>query len=134
MKKSKWRTSQNGAMGKFILCVGAGILFILLYSLLAAIIADLTTDPTSLIPPLSLAVTVISAITLGLFLSFYKKDGGAIQTTVISALIAVIMLLLGLVLFGGRINAASLVNWGCYIAISTLAAYLGRSRKGRRGR
>ena len=127
MSKGK-RTDGGGILQKFLICLAISILVILLLSMLSAIILGTLDDPTSLVGLFSLGCMLISAALSGVVCSRLKGDGGLSFATLVALAMVLVMLLINVILCGGRVSGGAFMNYGCYMGVSALSAFLARKR------
>ena len=90
-------------------------------TLIASAISYCTADPLSLVKPLSVAAIIIGAAAAA-FIS--AKRFGAGSAIISSLIFTLIMLTVGIISGGGKINVGALINYVCYMATATLFSYL----------
>lgn len=129
MSKGK-RTVGDGILHKFLVCLAISILVILLLSMISAIILGTLDDPTSLVGLFSLGSMLISAAISGVVCSRLKGDGGLSFATLVALAMVLVMLLINVILCGGRVSGGAFMNYGCYMGVSALSAFLSRKRIG----
>ena len=132
MKKHKRK--EAGLTALMLMGAAFSLGLILAVSLILAAISLLTDDPTSMTGALSL-VALLAAGAISGFVTSRVNGGGGVLVGVLSTVItAAVMLIISLVADGGRVNLGVLVNVGAYVAISVIAAVLGKKRVGKRKR
>jgi putative membrane protein (TIGR04086 family) len=132
MKKHKRK--EAGLTALMLMGAAFSLGLILAVSLILAAVSLLTDDPTSMTGALSL-VALLAAGAISGFVTSRVNGGGGVLVGVLSTVItAAVMLIISLVADGGRVNLGVLVNVGAYVAISVIAAVLGKKRVGKRKR
>lgn len=132
MKKHKRK--EAGLTALMLMGAAFSLGLILAVSLILAAVSLLTDDPTSMTGALSL-VSLLAAGAISGFVTSRVNGGGGVLVGVLSTVItAAVMLIISLVADGGRVNLGVLVNVGAYVAISVIAAVLGKKRVGKRKR
>lgn len=132
MKKHKRK--EAGLTALMLMGAAFSLGLILAVSLILAAVSLLTDDPTSMTGALSL-VALLAAGAISGFVTSRVNGGGGVLVGVLSTVItAAVMLIISLVADGGRVNLGVLVNVGAYVALSVIAAVLGKKRVGKRKR
>ena len=124
------RTGGGGIMKTFLLCFAISVLLILLLTLISALIAGGLEDPGKAIGLFSLGSMLISAAASGVFSSRIKGEGGLKFATLVALAVVLTMLLINVIICGGKVSGGSFMNYGCYMGVASLSAFLGRKRVG----
>ena len=134
MMKLKRRTKETGSLGIFLFGIIGSALLIVLLSFVMAIIANSSDDPTSKIGIYSLLTLLISAAISGVAISRIKGEGGFGVAALTALTVALIMTFIGIIMSGGRLTLGCFMNYGCYLGVSVMFAYLGRKKEKRHKR
>ena len=129
----KYIKSDDGAV-KFLICFGFSLAMILICSLIMALVANSSEDPTGKIGICSLVSMTISAIAGGIFSSRMRGDGGVLYALLVSLAIVLVMLLIAVITCSGKVSGSAFMNYGCYLGIFTISAILGKRHTNRHGR
>ncbi len=134
MVKIKKRKRETGGLGFFLLGILCSGILIVVSSFIMAVIASGSGDPTSKIGAYSLIALLLSAAISGICISRIKGDGGFGVSALTALAVALIMTLIGIISSGGRLTLACFMNYGCYLGVSVIFAYLGRKKEKRHKR
>ena len=128
------RSKRDGsAAGGFLFCFGISALLIPVFSLIATVIVGGLDDPTKHIGIFSLCALLLSALCSGIICGRVKQDG-AVRFSALGALsVVLIMLLINLIISGGKISGGAFMNYGCYMGVLTMSSLLGGRNMRRRG-
>lgn len=118
----------------FLICLIFSLAIIPLSSLLAAFAVNMTDDPTANIALSSLMAMIISAIVSGIFTSLYKKDCSVGYAASVALCSTVIIMIIGIIINRGRLSASAFMNYGCYLGITCISAYLIKQKNRRKRR
>ncbi len=132
MQKTK-RVSQSGVARSFFICIGISVAVMLALSLIGALVATLTDDPGGHLGIISLFVMIISAAAGGVLSSRIRGEGGVGFATLVALTIVLIMLIVNVIVSAGGVGGAAFMNYGCYLGVASLCAYLGRKKPHHRG-
>jgi len=129
MKRFKAQANNRGAL-KVIFC-GAlfSVVLLLALSLAFAFIAGFTKDPASMSGIFSTLSLLITGAICGFSVSKYKGEGGTLAAALSSLLFVLVLILAALIINGGRLAPATLINYLCHIAVAVLFSFAGRQRK-----
>ena len=105
--------------------LGVSISALLLCALTASIISFASKDPTAILPMLSLTALLLSG---ALSSALNARMRGTVSALTAAATATVLILIVGLILSGGALSPAALMNCGCYIGVSALTAALAKKR------
>ena len=125
MHKRK-RVNSGGVAESFAICLGISTLLIILFSVISAVIAYMLDDPTRLLGLFSLASMLLAGIIGGICCARIKGDGGVRFAALVALAIVLLMLLINVILSEGRVSGAAFMNYGCYMGIYSLSAFLGK--------
>ena len=100
-----------------------------LLSLVFSAITLATPDPLCFIGIASMAALFGSGIVSSLVISKVRGEGGFLTAILSALLFCLIQLLIGLIVAKGDIGLGAIINYLCYMAISALAALIGKGRK-----
>ena len=120
MSSNKFQKQNSTAYrALFSLLIFSGMLIAI--CLVTSVAAYCTADPMALVKPLSIAALILSAVASSVISA--KKFG--IATTLISALVlTIVMLSVGVIASGGKMNGGAMLNYLCYMATAALCSYL----------
>ena len=125
MHKRK-RINSGGVAESFAICFGISTLLIILFSVISAVIAYMLDDPTEHIGLFSLASMILAGVVGGISCARIKGDGGVRFAALVALAIVLLMLLINVILSEGRVSGAAFMNYGCYMGIYSLSAFLGK--------
>ena len=111
------------AASTFILC-----------ALFSALLLTFTNMPTRGVELSGLVALTVSGGISGLLLSKTQKDGMRLRGLLSISLFCAVILIISLILSGGKIGGRIFMNCGCYILISSLCLFLGGRKTKRRRR
>ena len=129
MKKIK-----DNVLYLYLISLGVAMLCLAVVCLIMAAIAYSTNNPTANIGLASLASLVISAVISGITITRIKGDGGIKLAGLVSIAVVLILLLIALIMKKGSVLPSAFMNYGCYVGIFVLSAYIGKKRSGTRRR
>ena len=89
-------------------------------------------NPISTVGIMTIVIIVLSGVVSGVSLSRFFKENGLKMTALSSLLLSVIVLMLGLIVGGGKINLKLPLNIIIFLLCALLSAYLARPRAKRR--
>lgn len=99
--------------------------------LVTSVAAYCTADPLSLVKPLSIAALMLSAATAS---AISTKKFGVAAALISSLVLTLIMLIVGVIASGGKINDGAMLNYLCYTATAALFSYLAARAPKRRSK
>ena len=105
--------------------VSVSVATLLMCAFLASVIAYSSRDPTAILPALTLSALILAGVLPSAVTTRFCGTAGAIVS---AAVTVALILILALILSGGRIPSATLMNCGCYLGSSALTAALARKR------
>ena len=105
--------------------LGVSISALLLCALTASIISFASKDPTAILPMLSLSALLLSG---ALSSALNARMRGTVCALTAAATATVLILIVGLILSGGALSPAALMNCGCYVGVSALITVLSKGR------
>ena len=121
MLKKRKANTKLGVAGVFLLCLMASAISILIFSLLTSLIANSLNDPTKYIGIFSLIAMLLSSAAAGITCSHIYKEGGMLIPSLTSLSMVLIMLLINVILSGGKVSAGAFMNYACYFGVQTAA-------------
>ena len=128
-----FKRSGGGEVARtFLICFAISVLLILLFSLISAVIVGSLDDPTKSVGLFSLATMLLSAAVSGVVSSRIKGEGGLKFATLVALAVVLIMLLVNVIISNGKVSGGAFMNYGCYLGVAALSAFLGRKRSGHR--
>ena len=104
----------------------------LCYFLLSLIFSAITLacpHPLGFISIASMAALFLSGAVSSAVISRVKGESGFLTAVLSSLLFCLVQLLIGLIVAKGDIGLGAIINYLCYMAISALAALIGKGRK-----
>ncbi len=129
MKRHKKRhEAPSGATAMLIGTLASAIITAVL-SLIFSFVAYNMSNPDGVIGIFSLAALLIAGAAVGFILSRAYGRGGILIAALSSLLFSLILLLIGLIAGGGALPLPCIINYLSFIAVSTLAAFLGKKRE-----
>lgn len=108
----------------------ASLAFVLI-ALIFSVVAFCTDDPLSLIKPLSIGAILLSAIVGSLITA---RLYGVPKAMLSALILTLVILLIGTIAKRGALEAGALINYGCYMAVSALTAYIASRKPSRHAR
>lgn len=133
MRTKKNHIKTDSAPVRFLICIGVSVLVIIILSLVMAVIAGVSDDPTGMLDILSLAAMLISAVISGIFIPRYAKEGRVGYSTLVALAIVLVMLIVAVVCNGGKLPLSAFMNYGCYVGTVALSSVIFK-KKGKRRR
>ena len=121
------KIQRGGIAASFVICFIFSVLAILLFSLIMTAIAMATEDPASKIGVFSLLAMLASAFVSGVFTAKFRGDCGLGFPALISLMVVLIMLLINVIISGGKVSGAAFMNYGCYLGVYVLSSLIGKS-------
>ena len=131
-RRFSFAKERSGAIS-VLLGIAVSAICVFAFSLVLALIAYKSADPTAKAGIYSMIVLIISSLVSGIAVSRLKRDGGVLCAC-ISASIFVLILLSVKLCFGKGLTVPFGINCASYIAISTVVSYLLRPKTRRRHR
>lgn len=132
MIKGKRLFKEGNTAISFLICFAFSALVIILLSLIFALVANMSEDPTGRLGIFSLAAMIISAAAGGVFSARFCKESQLGFATLVALAIVLVMLLFCVILNAGKISGAAFMNYACYIGVAALSAFFGRRKEGHR--
>ena len=126
MKKHKRK--ELGLTSLMLLGAAFALVVLILVSFVLSIISNMTKDPTSLIGAFSLIALIVSGGISGFVTSKVNNDGGVLVAILSSVISAFTILAIGLIWKGGAMKLSVPLNLGVFVAVSVIAALLGKKR------
>ncbi|MBQ7363437.1 MAG: TIGR04086 family membrane protein [Clostridia bacterium] len=133
MTRHSKRHEAPGGVAFMLLGTLASALLTAVLTFIFSFISYSTKNPDSTVGIFSIIALILTAAVTGFTVSRLKGEGGVLIATLSSLLFTLILLLIGLIAGGGSLPLGCIINYLCFIAVSALAAVLGR-RRGRRVR
>ncbi len=122
-KALRGRTSARILLFNFL--YSAGIL--LAFSLVCTFLVGLLENPTASLGLYSLVTLLLSALVSG-FIA--RRNAGSLGAALLSLLLTVIaMMLVGVIISGGKLTLSALMNYLCYFGAGLVGAAMKRKRK-----
>ena len=115
----------------YLICFGAAVASVVLFSFIMALVASLTENPGGLTDILSLVALVLSGAFCGVFVAKFYKQNSIYFAALVSLAISLIMLVVCIIV-NGKVSGSALMNYGCYISVAVFSAFLGSREKKRR--
>lgn len=128
----KRRAADGGVAKTFLICFAVSVLIILMCALFSAVIINSMKDPTKNLGLFSLCSVIISAVISGVFCSRAVSEGELRFTLLVSLLVVLIMLMINVIICGGKVSVSSFMNYGCYLGIAGLSAFFGKKKSSHR--
>jgi putative membrane protein (TIGR04086 family) len=130
----KIKRAENNILVSFALSIGICFGSAVIVAFILALIANSSANSTENIPLFALITLVISAAVSGVVISRIKGLGG-VKFSALSALAFVLILLLASVIANnGAVPPSAFMNYGCFIGMTAVSAYLGRKKDTKRRR
>ena len=128
MLGSKRSADGNKIAKTFLICFAISVLLILIFSLISAAVVGALDDPTESVGLFSLISMLVSAAMSGFINTRIKGEGGTKFSLLVGLSVVLIMLLINVIISEGRVSPGSFMNYGCYLGVCWLCAFLGRKR------
>ena len=133
MKLKKFGQLPGGVGFLICFCLSFGMIFIL--SLISAMILNSLEDSTAGIGIFSLGTIVISALLSGLISVRLHRGENIGYSAMVALAVVLVMLLVNLIMSGGKVRLGAFMNYACYMGSYLLGALIanhsGRRRKRR---
>ena len=127
------RKAKGGGIARpFLLGILFQVLALPLLSLLLAFVSALTANPTSLLGILAVAALLLSGGIYGFVASKFKVEGGRVFTLLSALLFSLLIILLGIILSGGKMNISVLIGQVIYVLTALLFSALGGVKRKRK--
>lgn len=120
----------SGLLLSLLLSLFLSFLFLLLLSFLLY----KTEDPLRFLTPALYITPMLCSFLSGFFLARSHRAGGALLGLLSGAVLALLLLVIGLILAGGKLPLSSLLLYGPVLLFSPLGAALAQKRTGRKRR
>ena len=131
MKKHKRK--ELGLSALMLLGAAFALTITVTMAFVLAVVSSMTEDPTALTGAFSLIALLLSGGVSALITSRVNGEGGTLVATLASVIAAAVILTVGLVWRRGALNLGALVNVAAFVAVSVVAAIIGKKRRKRRG-
>ena len=117
-----------------LIFMGAGfaLAVVVTMSLLLAVLAYFTNDPTATTGAFSLLALLLAGAVSGFVTSRVRADGGMLIGSVSAVIAAIIILCIGLVWQGGLLPLCAVLNTVAFTVVSCASALLGKKKKKRK--
>lgn len=116
------RFSKNGAI-PFFIGVGISIIIFIGTLLISTLIIINGNDPTHSIDAAAFISLLVSSCLTGAVLGIFYGDERMKRTALVALFCAILMFLLGLVLFGGELSLRAMMNALCYFGLVNLSSF-----------
>ncbi len=128
-KGKRFSLSGNWAV-MFLICFAISALSILLISLCFALVANTSSDPTGNLGIFSLISLILGGAIGGFSSAKIKKESAVLFSVLVALAITLVMLIICIIL-SGKVSGAALMNYACYVGVSTLSSIIGAREKKR---
>ena len=112
----------------FLICLAISAMAIILFSLIFALIANMSKDPTGNLGIFSLLTMILGAAASGFATAKIKKENAIGFSALVSLALVLIMLLI-CVIMNGKVSGSAFMNYFCYMGVATLFSLLGAREK-----
>lgn len=119
----------GSAVGALGLCVGISLLCVGIISLIFALAANLSADPTGKIGIFSLIALLISAALAGFVNGAMNRERGVGFFALGALAVVAVMMIACLIMTGGKIGTGAFMNYGCYLGVYMLSTLLAKKRR-----
>ena len=127
------RHKMTRAGGKiYLVGVSLSAVLLVLLSFIVAIIAASVKNPTSMIGILALFALTVSGAISGFVTSKIKGEGGFGIAALAALTVTMLIMLLGIILCGGKLSGGTLMNCACYMGISSFSGFIAKNRPKKR--
>ena len=134
MKKKFYKKSDIGVVGKLFIGAGVAIGGMLVFAIVFGAIAMLFEDVAAKIPIFAMATVIVSAIVGGAVASRMVNDGKTSLSLLSSLMAVLVLMLIGAIVGGGALPFSVFLNFIIFVGTFTLSAYLTRKRERFSGR
>lgn len=131
MRKGKGLNS-GGVASSFLICLAASAVLIVLLSVVSAFIANALDNPTESIGILSLSTLLLSAVLGGIICSRINAEGGLRFAALVALAVVLVILFINVIITSGKVTAGAFMNYGCYLGLYSLSAFVFKKKKGHR--
>ena len=121
---------KNNFWAVLLICLAISVLCILSVSFIFALISSTSNDPTGSLGIFSLSALLISGAVSGFISGKIKKEGG-IGFSALMALATTLIMLIFCIIISGKVSGGAIMNYVCYIGVSTLMGFLATRKTGR---
>lgn len=129
MKRKFYKKSNTNAISKLFISAGIAMASLLIFTLIFSAVALLFEDVSSVIPGFAIATIVVSAIVGGAVVTRTFGEGKISLSLLSSLLAALIFMLVGVIIGGGKLPFSVFLNFVIFVGAFTLSAYLLRKRE-----
>ena len=133
MKKHNKR-KEFGLPALLLMGSGFAITTVIVTSLILAITAYLTKDPTAMTGAFSLLTLALAGVTCGFVTSKANGEGGSLVSVLSAVISAIVMLTVGLIFKKGLLPLGAVLNIAVFVALSCFGALLGKKTRRTRKR
>ena len=130
----KIKRTENNILVSFALSIGICIVSAAVISFILALVANSSDNSTENIPLFALASLLASAAVSGVIISRMKGQGGIRFSALVSLAFVLMLLLVSVIANKGAVPPSAFMNYGCFMGMATLSAYLGRKKDTKRRR
>ena len=128
----KFKHTENNILIGFALSLCVCIVSVIGVSFVFALVANSSENSTENIPLFALISLVVSAMISGCVISRIRGAGGVKFSALVSLAFVLILLLISVIVNKGSISPSAFMNYASFLGVTTLAAYLGRKKEGKR--
>lgn len=133
MHKGKRLSLKGNIAMTFLICLAMSALVIILLSLIFALIANMSKDPTGNLGIFSLVSLLLGATISGFASAKIKKESAVGFSALVALALTLVMLLICVIANSGKIPVSAFMNYACYNGVATLSAFIGsRERRHKR--
>ena len=128
----KLKHAENNILISFALSLCICIASAIAVAFVFALIANASENSTENIPLFALASLLVSAAISGVSISRMRGAGGVKFSALVSLTFVLILLLISVIVGKGSVPPSAFMNYASFLGVTTLAAYLGRKKEGKR--
>lgn len=128
MHKYNGFSLKNNFWLMLIICLSISVVSILLISIIFALVAEGSKDPTGNIGIFSLSALLISGAISG-FVSAKIKGEKAIGFSALISLVTIFIMLMLCLIISGKVGSGALMNYLCYMLVSVFFSFIGSREK-----
>ena len=126
MNKLKKYINGGSPSVKFLICLGFSAILLLLVSFIMALVAVSTENPGGVVGIFALASMLVSAIAGGIFSAKMNHGATLLQNALVPLALVLIMLLIAVIMTGGKVSGGAFMNYGCYLGVFILSVVFGK--------
>jgi putative membrane protein (TIGR04086 family) len=131
MKHKVTRKDKSSLKTILLSTVFSGAVLILIM-LIMSFICYKTQDPVAPAGITSVLSLMLTAFISGFCITRYKGEGGVLCAVLSATLFVLILLLISLIIKGGKVSIYILLNYTCYVLISTLISFFASKKRTKR--